>query len=160
RHDAAQFCDAARTLRHWRSGRARRRVSLRPRIARIAPDRPAGARRDSGGGGAVTGHLDLIRSAYAGTVWPGGPPATGALALALQFQLERSQWQAPEALRAAQFRQLGALLQHAQATVPFYRERLDAAKLRPGQSVTEDQLALLPVLTRGEVHAAGAALHS
>src|SRR6185295_19884793 len=93
-------------------------------------------------------------------VWPAVPAGGGALALALQFQLERSQWQAPETLRAAQFHQLGAVLKHAYATIPFYRERFDAAGLRPGVPLTAAAFAALPVLTRREVQAAGSALHS
>ncbi len=106
----------------------------------------------------MSGHLDRIRSAYTGMAWPAIPPANGAFALALQFQLERSQWQAPETLRSAQLRQLGVLLKHAHATVPFYRERL--AGWRPGEPVTAGAFASLPVLTRRDVQAAGAALHS
>jgi phenylacetate-CoA ligase len=108
----------------------------------------------------MTGQIDLIRSAYPGLVWPAVPPDPGALALALQFQLGRSQWQSPEALRAGQFRQLQKVFAHAHSAVPFYRDRLDAAGYRPGAAVPHDWFAEFPVLTREEVHVQGAALHS
>ena len=108
----------------------------------------------------MTSHLDLIRSAYPGLVWPAVPPEPGALALALQFQLGRSQWLAPELLRAEQFRQIAALLKHAYETVPFYRERLESARFRAGDPVTEAWFTALPVVTRSQVRDAREALHS
>ena len=108
----------------------------------------------------MTGNLDLIRPAYAGMVWPALPPEPGALALALQFQLGESQWLAPEALRSAQFRQLGALITHARDTVPFYRERLAGARWQSGQGIDEAWFYSLPLLTRADVQTAGDALHS
>src|SRR6185295_19750891 len=107
-------------------GRSRRSVRVRARPAGAAAHRAADARRPRGGASAVSGHLDRIHSAYSGMVWPAVPAGGGALALALQLQLERSQWQAPETLRGAQFYQLGAVLKHGYATIPFYRERFDA----------------------------------
>lgn len=92
--------------------------------------------------------------------WPALPADRGALMLALQFQLGQTQWWAPERLREHQFRQLGLLLTHAHATVPFYRTRLETAGFRPGAEVTDTWFSALPVLTRAEVHAQGAALHS
>jgi phenylacetate-CoA ligase len=104
--------------------------------------------------------VDLIRSALPGAAWPAVPGPDGAQMLALQFQLEQTQWWTPERLRASQFRQLGLLLRHAHETVPFYRERLDAAVFRAGTEIADGWFASLPRLTRAEVHAQGAALHS
>jgi phenylacetate-CoA ligase len=106
------------------------------------------------------GSLTLVRSGLAGLVWPALPAGGGANLLALQFQLEQTQWWTPERLRASQLRQLGLLLRHAYETVPFYRERLGAAGFRSGAEIREDWLAALPRLARAEVHAQGAALHS
>jgi len=103
---------------------------------------------------------DRIRSAYPGLVWPAVPPDSGALALALQFQLSRTQWLPAAALRTNQFHQLRGLLAHAHASVPFYRERLAAAGYQSGAPVAEDWFATLPVLTREEVHLQGPALHA
>ncbi len=93
-------------------------------------------------------------------VWPALPVRPGALLLALQFQLDQTQWWAPDRLRRHQLRQLGLLLNHAHETVPFYRERLDAAGFSPGMDVTDAWFTALPRLTRAEVHEQGSALHS
>lgn len=105
-------------------------------------------------------NLERLRSSIAGMVWPALPAAGGANLLALQYQLERTQWWTPERLRASQFRQLALLLAHANETVPLYRERLAAAAYRPAMEVTGDWFAALPPLSRAEVHAQGVALHS
>ena len=60
-------------------------------------------------------------------------------------ELEESQWFAPDDIKALQRRKLGALLRHAVACVPFYRERM-------GESVADmlagdtDPLSVLPSL--------------
>ena len=91
--------------------------------------------------------LGLIRSACPGIAWPAAPGADGAQALALQFQLELSQWYRPEQLQELQFRQLDALLRHAHATVPYYRERWSGI-YDPGVPLTLERFSRLPVLTR------------
>jgi phenylacetate-coenzyme A ligase PaaK-like adenylate-forming protein len=103
--------------------------------------------------------LDTIRSSVTGMAWPALPAGGGATLLALQFQLEQTQWWTPERLRQHQFRQLELLLSHAHRAVPFHRERLDAAGFRPGMEITESGFAALPRLTRADVHALGASLH-
>ena len=74
-------------------------------------------------------------SALPGVAWPGVPAASTATTLALLFQLEQSQWLSPQQLRDRQVEQLGLLLEHARATVPYYRKRLGAGDL--------DQLPIL-----------------
>lgn len=108
----------------------------------------------------MTDSLDLIRSSTIGMAWPGLPVGRGALLLALQYQFEQTQWWPPERLRRQQFHQLGLLLGHARETVPFYRQRLDAAGFRPGMDVTDAWFSTLPTLTRAEVHVHGGALQS
>ena len=104
--------------------------------------------------------LDLVRSVFPGAVWPAVPDAVGATALALQYQLYRSQWQSADAILGQQLRQLESVLRHAYETVPCYRQRLGAAGYRPGMVVTTEWLRGLPLLTRAEVQAQGVALHS
>lgn len=79
--------------------------------------------------------------------------------LALQFQLERSQWLAPEALRELQLRQLEALLRHAHETVPYYRERW-RGRYDPRRPLSPNAFSDLPVLTRSELQASFDALKS
>ncbi|MCP5156728.1 MAG: phenylacetate--CoA ligase family protein [Ectothiorhodospiraceae bacterium] len=105
--------------------------------------------------------LDLVpRASVPGARWPALPDFPGALMLALQFQLERTERWSPEALRAAQLRELGDLLRHAVETVPHYRARKALYAPEGDGALAEAQLARLPVLQRAEVQALGAALHS
>jgi phenylacetate-CoA ligase len=92
--------------------------------------------------------------------WPAIPTAPAARMLALQQQLAHSQWWSPERHRAWQFRQLRPLLEHAFRAVPFYRSRLESAGYQPGQEITAELWRRLPLLTRVEVRAAGAAILS
>lgn len=80
-----------------------------------------------------------IRPALPGALWPAIPAAGGAAVLAVLSQLERTQWLRPERLLELQRRQLEALLAHARATVPYYREQWSGAPA---------DLAGLPLLER------------
>lgn len=60
-------------------------------------------------------------SCVPGIAWPALPTAAGASMLAMQWQLEQSQWWTPEALLEQQFAQLREVLAHAIAHVPHYR---------------------------------------
>ncbi len=104
--------------------------------------------------------FDIVRSSIAGLTWPGVPAGGGPLLLAMQFQLEQTQWWPPERLRRGQYRQLALLLKHAYETVPFQRERLEASGYRPGGEIDDGAFAALPRLTRAQVQAYGDALHS
>lgn len=84
------------------------------------------------------------RSALPGVAWPALPDAAGVAVMALLFQLERSQWLPAARLIELQRRQLDALLGHAFATVPWYRERKGAAPDAGG-------FAQLPLLTRRDL---------
>jgi phenylacetate-CoA ligase len=100
------------------------------------------------------------RSACAGAVWPALPNHWQAWVLSLLFQFERSQWWAPEALRANQGRQLARLVAHTAATVPFYRERLTALQLAVDGRVQRKVWQELPRLTRRDIQEAGETLVS
>jgi phenylacetate-CoA ligase len=103
----------------------------------------------------------LLRSSRPGLSWPALPNGDGALMLALQFQLAQTQWQALDDIELGQFRQLVNLLRHAHATIPFWRERLEAAGYdRSAAASGPAWFRTLPVLTRGEVQALGDALLS
>jgi phenylacetate-CoA ligase len=67
--------------------------------------------------------------------------------------LERSErWSAGE-MRAYQDERVASIVAHAYETVPFYRERMDALRLRPADVRTAADLPLLPILTRADVTA-------
>lgn len=72
----------------------------------------------------------------------------GATLMALQFQLDRSQWWTPEQLRVHQGGQLTQLLAHVWGTIPFYREQLQQVGY---SGEADDPFAIidaLPILTR------------
>lgn len=99
-----------------------------------------------------------INSAIPGIGWPAIPTTRAAAVLSLLFQLDQSQWWPANILRQHQFRQLRLMLDHAYSTVPFYRERLDSAGLRP--AATPDAWPRVPLLTRRDIQLAGPRLHS
>ena len=102
------------------------------------------------------GGLVVVNSAIGGISWPGIPATNGASLLALVFQLEQTQWWAPEELHRRQGQQLQALLTHARSHVPFYRERLrEIGDLPPGETWLESWRQIDP-LTRADIQAADA----
>lgn len=93
-------------------------------------------------------------------VWPAVPDDAGARALAMQFQLEQTQWWSPAELEQQQMRQLQLLLRHAYASLPFWRDRLDRAGFTPERGVTPEGFRSLPFITRADIQAHGDALSS
>jgi phenylacetate-CoA ligase len=86
-----------------------------------------------------------------GVAWPALPPKVGASMLAMQFQLERSQWWPAHALIEQQFRQLEVVLAHAFRSVPFYRQRLSAASYSASRPLTGEWFHSLALTTRSEL---------
>ena len=70
------------------------------------------------------------------------------------LRLRRSQWRSADEMEADQWRRFRAILRHAYENVPFYRERLDAAGVTPGDIQTRADLPLIPVSTKAELRAA------
>jgi phenylacetate-CoA ligase len=101
-----------------------------------------------------------LKSVVAGVKWPGIPSPEGAALLALQYQMEQSQWWPREELDARQFGQLREILFHAAQTVPFYRARLTAAGIDPSHEIDPAAFARLPLLARRDIQRQGAALMS
>lgn len=95
-----------------------------------------------------------------GILWPAIPDSLNATVLALQYQLEQSEWWPAAALKQKQMEQLGPLLTHAYRTVPFYREHYRALGFRPKQLLNEELWQLTPILTRQQVQQAGEQLVS
>jgi phenylacetate-CoA ligase len=62
-------------------------------------------------------------------------------------------------LNAHQFAQLGRLLAPSARTMPFWRERLGTAGIRPGEALTPEAWERIPVLTRASAQDAGRAVH-
>ncbi len=91
----------------------------------------------------------IPKSAIFGAGWPAIPDLAGARLLAMQYQLERSQWWPPEELRDRQLYQLSILLRHARRTVPYYFEILP--DVGPQKPLTHDAWLKIPLLTRQDV---------
>lgn len=74
--------------------------------------------------------------------------------------LEESERHDPQRLRDYQSARLRQLVTHAYETVPYYREVMDARRLRPHDIATHDDLPKLPLLTKDDVRHAGERLLS
>ncbi len=113
-------------------------------------------------------HLPTPHAAFAGGLWPALPQTQAAALLAVLEQLSRSQYLPAEELAAVRRPQVEALIDHAFAYVPFWRERLSAAGLDPDSrrassiDMTEwdRRWASLPILTRAAVQSLGSSLHA
>ena len=101
-----------------------------------------------------------LPSAHKTIAWPALPGPETALMAALLQQFDVSQWWSPETLRRQQLHQAGALLAHASRHVPFWHSRLAEAGFVPGQPLSEEIWARVPVLTRAELQEAGEGLFS
>jgi len=88
------------------------------------------------------------RSAMETVLWPALLPDFQSKLLAIEFQLEQSQWWTAAELLEHQLLQLGHVLAHAQTTVPFYGTALAAAGYQAGEPLTPEFWRGLPVLDR------------
>ncbi|OGT33633.1 MAG: hypothetical protein A2W28_11865 [Gammaproteobacteria bacterium RBG_16_51_14] len=89
-----------------------------------------------------------LKSAVKGITWPAIYRPDTAQYLAMQFWLDQSQWLSGEELRERQFRQAQGLLEHAAATVPYYRDSFRAAGVIPGKGFIMDYWPGIPLLKR------------
>lgn len=89
-------------------------------------------------------------STVTGLAWPGVPSGHGRLALAIQQQLELSQWLEPGVLRELQFKQLRRLIRFAIERVPHYREHPARTGIGPPEDIRPDGLHW-PILTKAEI---------
>jgi phenylacetate-CoA ligase len=80
--------------------------------------------------------------------------------LAHYRRLRRADNASPEAVRSQQWEAVRSQLHHAYATVPFYRQRMEAVGLRPDDVRGPDDYRRLPVLTKADIRANGPALLS
>ena len=87
--------------------------------------------------------------------WPAIPSDVGAQSLALLYQLQHSEWLQPEAVQAAQCRQLQLLFNEAVQAMPLWKARLEAVGYRTSMPVDDAVLQAIPVLTRAEVQQLG-----
>ncbi len=69
-------------------------------------------------------------------------------------ELERWQWQEPDAIRKRQDEMLRTLIRTVHAEVPFYRELMDRAGVAPGDVAGREDLNRLPIVTKDMLRAA------
>ncbi|MBT7294188.1 MAG: phenylacetate--CoA ligase family protein, partial [Rhodospirillaceae bacterium] len=95
----------------------------------------------------------ILPSMADGIIWPAIPsPATNAI-LSLAYQLEESQWWAPEVLTAFQLRQIENLLKHAWRSVPYYRQMLEDVVKIPTGMLRMDEFRCIPLLRKSDLQA-------
>jgi len=95
--------------------------------------------------------MDVIRryrSQVDSVAFPALHQIKGALLLATMKQLDESQWWPVEQLHQAQLEQLGILIRHAVATVPYYQQKLAGIDINSIHQWGKEQFAAIPVLKR------------
>ena len=104
--------------------------------------------------------IPVPSSCIPGIVWPAAVTGNAAMLLALEFQLEQSQWWSAAELEAQQHRQLATLLEHAHASVPWYRKALDEAGWNGEASLTPELWRRIPLLRKDDIRRHQAELRS
>src|SRR5262245_30644820 len=97
-------------------------------------------------------YAGLVRNVFAPlSLWRRGELAQRRY----ERELERTQFFSDEELRVLQWGRLTALLRHAYAACPFYRRRFEAARLRPADFRSPEDLRWLPVLEKRDIQESG-----
>lgn len=104
--------------------------------------------------------MQRLRSAMPGVVFPAMLQGHASRLLAVQYQLEHSQWWTPEALLAQQLTQVKRLLDHAAQTVPYYRDLFAAHGLSVPDAIDLEFLRQVPISRRAAIRDAGETLRS
>ncbi|MFQ3592866.1 MAG: phenylacetate--CoA ligase family protein, partial [Gemmataceae bacterium] len=81
-----------------------------------------------------------------------------AATLRYQREFDRSQYVSADELRELRWRRLQALLRHAYASCPFYRQRMKSVGLHPDEVRDESDLGRLPPLEKSDIQRHGADL--
>ena len=102
----------------------------------------------------------LPQSHVSGNIFPAIPDANSSTQLALQYQLESSQWWSHEILRGFQFQQLKALIRHAASTVPYYQQLFSQHQITIPDQLTPEFFGTIPISTRSAIQHAGDLLQS
>lgn len=102
--------------------------------------------------------INVPHSNMPGIQWPAFADQVGSQVMALQFQLEQSQWWDFEQLSTMQYKQLSPLVLHAAKTTEFYRKHYKGVQLPNVQ--TMESWRSLPIVKRADVQDAGDSLIS
>lgn len=94
----------------------------------------------------------LLSSLYTRVLWPwAAPVAYGRDYSHRLARLRREERQSPDEIRERQLRALQRILRHAYDTSSFYRQRFEAAGVRPEDLRSEADLPRLPILSRQDL---------
>jgi len=93
----------------------------------------------------------VIRSQISGLIWPSIVSPTDAMLLALQFQLERSQWWTLEQIQHHQLLQAKSLLVHAATTVQHYKQTIPQSIMESVGDLDWVLWQSIPILERKDV---------
>jgi phenylacetate-CoA ligase len=102
----------------------------------------------------------LCKSSMPGVTFPAITSPRASAHLAMQFQLEQTQWLEPEEIIKKQLQQLQTLYLYACNHVPFYRQRYQGLPLSRTKEFTLDQWQTIPLLTRDDLQTWGDAMVS
>lgn len=91
------------------------------------------------------------KSAISDIQWPAIPSPGAASMLAMQYQLDQSQWWNQAQLLSHQLPQLAPLILHAYRTVPFYRDHYHEIGFRPKHILTHENWSKIPLITRKQI---------
>lgn len=92
-----------------------------------------------------------LKSVVEGAAWPAVLKSGDSCLLSILFQLEQSQWWAPEKILESQFQQLRNVWQHAFTTVPYYQKKFSAAGFKKDQAIDAEEWRRVPILIRSAV---------
>ena len=95
------------------------------------------------------------KSRISGIHFPAIPDAHASTQLALQYQLEHSQWWSPSELWGHQLPHLRNLLEHALNNVPYYQRLCSQSGLEIPLELTPEFIQRIPISTRVAVQSAG-----
>lgn len=86
--------------------------------------------------------------------WPAMPSAICSTRLALQYQLDESQWWSVEELKQHQFKQFQLVFEHARHSVPFYHQLYANLPETLNEATLEAFLSRLPIISFSQIRQA------
>jgi phenylacetate-CoA ligase len=102
----------------------------------------------------------IPRSIVQGISWPAITDGMSLQLMALQFQLEQSQWWTAEELLKSQLTQISPLLNYAYKNNTFYQAFYRQKNYRPKKLLTPENWLNIPIVKRENIQAAGESLIS
>lgn len=100
------------------------------------------------------------KSTFRAVRFPALPSQAASSSLAMQYQLEASQWQSSQALLRRQLGQLQLSIGHAHQSVPYYRHLFDEWNVVLPEVFSLDFVRSLPITRRSMIQGAGEKIRS